>query len=346
MAALIQPAHLLFPIAHPEDAGAARRVVSRMAVQNGLEAALLPEVELVVTELATNLVRHALPGGWILARTMPTPRGIGIELLSVDRGPGISDLDAALGGGVQTREGLGCGLAAVRRLATMFDVYTLAGAGTVVMARFLPGGAATPYRWAGVSVALDSGQDCGDTWAIAEDGGRTTAIVVDGLGHGARAADAARAAVAAFQVGCRDDLEKLARGVHAAMLSTRGGAVALCRLDPQQQRADFVGVGNVAGRLVGNGSSRAMVSMSGTLGVEVTPPRIRKLTYELGDCAAVVMSSDGVRDGFDVDAHPGLLWRDPLVIAGVIHGERARGNDDATVVVVRPAAQCDGAALP
>lgn len=336
MAALTQPAHLLFPIVHPEDVGAVRRAVSRLAVKNHTDAALLPPLELVVTELANNLVHHALPGGHILARTVDTVAGTGVEVLSVDRGPGIGDLAAALEGSVPAGDGLGCGLGAVRRLATVFDLYTLAGSGTAVMARLLPDRAAAAQRWGGVSVALESGEECGDAWAIAEDGGRTTAMVVDGLGHGPKAAGAARAAVAVFETDGGDDLEQLARTVHAAMRSTRGGAIGLCRLDPQQGRADFVGVGNVTGRLVANGSSQAMVSMSGTLGVELTPPRIRRLTYDLADYATLVMSSDGVRDGFDVDAHPGLFEHDPLVIAAVIHGERARGNDDATVVVVRP----------
>lgn len=337
MAALTQPAHLLFPIAHPEDAGAVRRMVSRMAVQNGMDAALLPQVELAVTELAGNLVRHADSGGSILARTISTARGVGIEVLSVDHGPGIADLAAALNGSNgQSRDGLGCGLAAVRRLATMFDVYTLAGAGTVVMARFLPDGALATQRWSGISVAFDNGDQCGDAWAIAEDNGRTTAIVVDGLGHGAKAAEAARAAVSAFEASSGDDLEQLAHHVHTAMRPTRGGAVGLCRLDPQQRRAEFVGVGNVAGRLVANGDSHAMVSLSGTLGVELTPPRIRRMDYDLDDSATLVMSSDGVRDGFDVDAHPGLFTHDPLVIAAMIHGECTRGTDDATVLVVRP----------
>jgi anti-sigma regulatory factor (Ser/Thr protein kinase) len=341
MAALSQRAHRLFAVSDPEDAGAVRRAIPRMATEQALDASLLAQAELVATELATNLVRHANPGGCILARTLATTRGTGIEVVSVDQGPGIADLDAALHGSsdMEHHDGLGCGLAAVRRLATDFDVYTHPGAGTAVMARLLPDGAAVAQRWSGVSVALDHGDECGDAWAIAEEGGQITAIVVDGLGHGAKAAEAAHAAITTFQADRNEELEPLAHHVHAAMRSTRGGAVSLCRLDPRQGRAEFVGVGNVSGRLVADGSSQAMVSLSGTLGMELTPPRIRRLTYELDDGAALVMSSDGVRDGFDLGAHPGLLEHDPLVIAAVIHAERRRGNDDATVVVVRPAKQ-------
>jgi anti-sigma regulatory factor (Ser/Thr protein kinase) len=337
--AVNQDAHLLFPVVHPEDVGAVRRSVAQIAGAKHVDAAVVAQVELVVTELATNLLHHADPGGCILARVVAGSRGAGVEVLSVDQGPGIRDVRAALDGVAESRDGLGCGLAAVRRLATVFDLYTNPDSGTVVMARFLPGGVANVQRWSGLSVALDGAADCGDAWAIAEDDVRTTVLVVDGLGHGDRAAEAAQAAVAAFAERRDDDLQALARHIHVGMHSTRGGAVALCRLDPQRRRADYVGVGNVAGRLLYGGRSQAMVSLNGTLGTDFVAPRIRALSYDLDDGAALVMCSDGVRDGFDLAAHPGLLEHDPLVVAAVIHRDCRRGNDDATVVVVRPVAE-------
>jgi len=342
MEALRQQPHLRFPVEHPEDVGAVRRGIAHLAVVSEMDSAMLPQVELVVTELATNLVRHAEPGGWILARTFAAGGSTGVEVVSVDRGPGIADLVAAFGadgdsGGIVVAGGLGCGLATVRRLATEFDVYTQPGSGTVVMARFLPDGCVRTQQWSGISVALDGGDECGDAWAIADDSGRTTVFVVDGLGHGAGAAEAAHAAVETFSDAGDGDLEQLAARIHAAMRMTRGGAAALCRLDPWRRRADFVGVGNVAGRLVGNGGSHAMVSLNGTLGAELAAPRIRRLSYDLDDGAVLVMSSDGVRDSFDLNDHPGLLDHDPLVVAAVIHRACSRGTDDATVVVARPA---------
>ena len=338
MEALSQRPHLLCPIVQREDVGAARRRIANLGAGAGVTAPLLAQAELAVTELADNLLRHADPGGHVLARPLALRDGCGLEVLSVDRGPGISDLAAALDGRVTAPAGLGCGLAGVRRMAGEFDVYTCES-GTVVMARFLPDGASRHLpRWSGVSVAYDGTEECGDAWAIFDEDGRTTALVVDGLGHGAGAAEAARVAVATFADRHDDDLESMAQRMHVAMRITRGGAAALCRLDPSHQRAEFLGVGNVAGRLVAAGGSQAMVSLNGTLGTELAAPRIRRLDYTLDDGAALVMSSDGVRDGFDVDAHPGLFDHDPLVVAAMIHGRCNRGTDDATVVVVRPRA--------
>lgn len=347
MATLTRTTHHRFSVAQPEDTGAARRAVARLAADAGVHAGLLPALELVVTELGSNLVRHTPSGGSIIAGIVHTASGCGVEVVSVDRGPGIRDVDAALRGRDsaalaqkgewtwQPHDGLGCGLAAVRRLASTVDVWSLPGVGTAVLARLLPGDAQFLPRWAGIATALDNDDECGDAWAVVDDGARTTVIVVDGLGHGPAAAEASRAAVTAFESAADVDLESLARRVHEAMRGTRGGAVALCRLDAQRGHAEYVGVGNISGRLVTPGSSQAMVSMSGTLGAELTPPRIRRLSYDVPDGATLVMHSDGVRDGFDVEAHAGLLQHDPLLIAAVIHGERVRGSDDATVVVLR-----------
>jgi hypothetical protein len=174
---------------------------------------------------------------------------------------------------------------------------------------------------------------------VAERDEWVTVLVVDGLGHGPAAATAARAATSAFAAASDEDLEALAHRIHDAMRSTRGGAAALCRLDRLRGCAEFVGVGNVVGRLLGGDGSQVMLSHNGTLGTELTAPRIRRMRYELDGGAALVMSSDGVRDGFELAAHPGLLEHDPVVVAAVIHRECTRGTDDATVVVVRPMAE-------
>ena len=63
-----------------------------------------------------------------------------VELIVVDRGPGVDDLGALIRDGKPQapgqKDGLGVGLSAVRRLASDFDHASTKGAGTVVFARF------------------------------------------------------------------------------------------------------------------------------------------------------------------------------------------------------------------
>jgi anti-sigma regulatory factor (Ser/Thr protein kinase) len=131
MGALSQDAHQLIGVRAQEDVGAARRAVTRMAA--ALPGNRAGEAELAATELATNLVRHTTSGGYLLLR----PVGGAIELLAVDRGPGMppGSLPAAVRQPAASRGGgLGIGLPAVRRLSAVFDCYSGSG-GTIVLAR-------------------------------------------------------------------------------------------------------------------------------------------------------------------------------------------------------------------
>jgi hypothetical protein len=47
------------------------------------------------------------------------------------------------------------------------------------------------------------------------------------------------------------------------------------------------------------------------------------------------MHSDGIATQWDLGRYPGLLARDPSLIAGVLYRDFLRGRDDATVVVLK-----------
>ena len=74
--------HARFTVRFDEDVGAVRRAVGRCAASAGNVRD--GDAELVATELAANIVRHAPGGGYVLVR----PVGAGVELLAVDHGDG------------------------------------------------------------------------------------------------------------------------------------------------------------------------------------------------------------------------------------------------------------------
>jgi serine/threonine-protein kinase RsbT len=113
-----------------EEARRAARLLARGLHFNLEEAEV---VALVVSELASNLVRHATRGE-IKVVPLDGPRGTGIEVTSHDRGPGIADIKAALSDGFSTAGGLGSGLGSVRRLMDEFEVSS-GVAGTNVVCR-------------------------------------------------------------------------------------------------------------------------------------------------------------------------------------------------------------------
>ena len=328
MDALNQAPHRRHAIRVEEDVGALRRAVAEMVRRCG---GIRPgEAELVATELATNIVRHAPRGGYVLTR----PLAGGIELLAVDRGPGGARLDRPRPAPLR-RGGLGVGLASVARLASRFDLYSAEGAGTVVLARL--GGHPRPaarFRWGAVNVPLDGEGVSGDAWAVAVDG-RLAAVVVDGLGHGAGAHEASLAAIAAFGERPLTDLPDFVRRAHEAMRATRGGVIGVCSIDPESDELTYAGIGNIGARVVVGGQSHGLLSRAGTMGTQATPPRVHLVQQPWGPDATLVAASDGLRGHWDPRAYPGLLQHDPVIVAATLQRDHARGTDDVTVLVVQ-----------
>jgi hypothetical protein len=294
----------------------------------------------VVAELGTNLLRHAEPGGWLLIRPLPPAA---VEIIAVDRGPGVADVAAAVEGRAPDPKGLGRGLAAVRRAAARFDIHSRPGRGTAVLA-VTPLGTTGPaaaeepppdpdrptHRVAGVSLGIT--EVCGDGWAATDVEGRLAVAVVDGLGHGVGAALATDAALRAFSAAPLDVEGFVVRG-NDAMRDTRGAAAAVCVLDPARARLHYVVVGNITGRAVVAGQPRGLLSQHGTLGIRAAAPktRVNELPWPSGSC--LVLWTDGLTSRVDLAREPDLLRHDPAVVAAVLHRDHARERDDATVVV-------------
>jgi anti-sigma regulatory factor (Ser/Thr protein kinase) len=322
------------------DIGAVRRAVAGQADRMGAAPVQRAQAELVVTELATNLLRHA-GGGWLLARPETDDR---IELIAVDRGPGIPDLAAAIAGRAPAPKGLGCGLASVRRAAARFDAYTEPGRGSTVLSVVDladprdRSDADAPRPWGGVSVGVT--EPCGDGWAVhhvreSAGYGRIVAVaVIDGLGHGAAASAAAETALEAFAADPAD-IDGFVARANDRMRFTRGAAATVCRLDAAAGELHYLAVGNVNGRVVTDGQSRGLITQAGTLGLHVEPPRARLRVHPWPPGAALVLWTDGLTSRFDLALESGLFDHDPAVVAATLYRDHSRDRDDATAVVVR-----------
>src|SRR5262245_37509821 len=118
---------LCFPIHESSQVGEARRTVSATARGRGLPETIIDKLAIVVTEMASNLVKHT-EGGHLLVQPIEQQGVAGLELLTLDRGPGMRNLAECLRDGYSTAGSRGEGLGAIRRLADLFDVYSLPGA--------------------------------------------------------------------------------------------------------------------------------------------------------------------------------------------------------------------------
>jgi anti-sigma regulatory factor (Ser/Thr protein kinase) len=322
----------------------ARQRAMTVCEAQGLSAALSGTFSLIVTELATNIVNHAGEGD-VLIRTGDEAEAFAIECLALDRGPGIRDLDMSLNGVNPAGAGQGNGLKTVRSLSSFFDFYSHAGKGSAILARIdkespVPGpdSPAPPVssRMAigVVCLPLVPDEPCGDGWYVIRDPGRTTILVVDGLGHGPEAAKVQLEAIRIFRKDKNGDPAEIIRTLHAGLRSTRGGVAAVAVIDEDRGRVMYAGAGNISGRIITGPATQKMVSLNGTVGEAIR--KIQDFSYSWKAGALMVMYSDGLSMQWALENYPGLRHKDPALIAGVLYRDHTRGTDDVTVLVVKP----------
>lgn len=332
--------HRVFNVEESSQVGEARRAAAMLADSLGFDEAAAGRLAIVVTELGTNLVRHATGGRLLLAAIDEGRPSCAVEVLSLDRGPGMADVAVCLEDGYSTAGTPGTGLGAARRQADVFDVFSAPGAGTAIalrVGRVRPPAraSASAYRMAAIAVAAPGETVCGDGWGFAEDGPVAGLVVADGLGHGPHAAEASAMAVAQFEATPFAAPATWLQEAHAPMRSTRGAAVSSARFDADAQTITFCGVGNISTRVITGAQDRTLLSQHGTLGLQIR--RLQDMVYPWPDHALVVMHSDGIVTRWNLDAVPGLLQCSPAVIAGWLIRDHLRGRDDATVVVLQRA---------
>jgi anti-sigma regulatory factor (Ser/Thr protein kinase) len=331
---------VLLTVRDRSKVGEARRQAIAVAGRAGLAETDTGRVGLLATELASNLLKHAL-GGVLVIRAV-NDGWWGVEVLALDRGPGMPEPEGCFRDGQSTSGSLGIGLGAVRRLSTDVDVYSVVPSGTALLARIVVTRATarergTPFDVGAISVPKPGQEVCGDGWAALQDGtGACWLLVADGLGHGLAAAEAARLAERAFRESAAPDPAARLADVHLALRGSRGAAVAVVRVDGPQRLLRFAGVGNVAGAVLTGTTRRHVVSLGGTAGHEA--PRIMEFAYPWPPGSVLILHTDGLGSRWDLHRYPGLAERHPSLVAAVLYRDFARGNDDVTVVVAREAA--------
>ncbi|MFF8593972.1 SpoIIE family protein phosphatase [Streptomyces sp. NPDC015220] len=318
-------------------AAAARRQAGQLARGLCMPEDRVAQVELCVTEMATNLLKHADDGSLALRVVRARDRAA-VECLSLDNGPGIDDVQRALRDGTSGAGSLGIGMGAIGRLADSSGIHTLRGRGTVVHARFWADGQApapAPVLTGGLTRPISGEQVCGDTWAVrtvaGPGAGGLLVLMCDGLGHGPLAAAVGDRARSAFRDSRETSPAAVLQDLHRDLRGTRGAAVAIALIDFAGQRVRLSGAGNIAAS-VGNGDTRSvLLSMPGIVGVQLPRPRTFEAAFQPG--AALVMHSDGLSDRWKPADFPGLFGQDPSLVAAQILNQAAVRRDDAGIVV-------------
>jgi anti-sigma regulatory factor (Ser/Thr protein kinase) len=330
----VNPASWCFPIDDPSRVAEVRRFAGRLARDQGLPELACASAEIVTIEIATNLLKHAIKGE-ILVRSLSRSGRAGIELLSVDRGPGMSNIDECIRDGFSSAGSMGTGLGAIKRLSHEFDAYSIPDKGTVLVSRTWSDGLApAPELSVGsVLVPIRGEEVSGDNWAVHIDETSASLIIADGLGHGILAAEASAEAIAAFRAHADSTPVVALDQVHRRLRGTRGAAVAIAQIDLATRKLKYAGVGNICGVIAGGPRPQSMVSHNGTAGHEAR--KLQEFSYEMPAQWTLIMHSDGITTSWNLDSYPGLIHFHPSIIAGVLYRDASRHRDDACVVVVK-----------
>ena len=189
------------------------------------------------------------------------------------------------------------------------------------------------------SVTAPDQEESGDRHLVKTIPGGALVAAVDGLGHGAEAAIAARMAIAVLETYAKDiatsDSGSLVRRCHEHLKTTRGAVLSLGIINGAENTLSWLGVGNVEGVLLRSGSAPAMASeplrlRPGILGCRLPPLQSQVLPVAPGDL--VIFATDGIRSDFGCQF---TLEEHPREIAEYISSNFRKGCDDGLVLVAR-----------
>jgi anti-sigma regulatory factor (Ser/Thr protein kinase) len=332
---------LTIPMTDSSRVGEARREAALLAGAAGIGEVAAGKLALLVTELGTNLFRHAQEGEMLLHRLgSDGNEKSGVEVLAIDRGPGMTSVAECMRDGYSTGGTNGVGLGAVMRAASVFDIHSHVGRGTLILARVYAAPRSSDIEPApsaivvgGVAVPYPGQTECGDSWAHFSEGPITRVVVADGLGHGPEAAVASRAATDVFRRNRQLPLTELLARCHEALAATRGAAMAVAEIDRGTGVLRYAGVGNIAGVVLGGLKDRGLASHNGTVGQHL--PRAQVFEHEWPADGALIMSSDGIVSRWSLDDYVGIRAKHPSLVAGLVYRDFSRKRDDTTVVVAR-----------
>ena len=190
-------------------------------------------------------------------------------------------------------------------------------------------------EWGVAAQAVPGQAVSGDLSLIEPFPGGALLAVVDGLGHGDKATDAARAAVEILRKNPSEPVVALVQRCHVALTRTRGAVMTLASFDIAGGTVSWLSVGNVSGWLL-RADAKAVPAWESTLlrgGVVVyqLPPLLPGV-LPVHPRDLLILASDGIRDGFE----QGVIATDvPHQIADRLMSRYLKGTDDALVLVAR-----------
>jgi negative regulator of sigma-B (phosphoserine phosphatase) len=193
---------------------------------------------------------------------------------------------------------------------------------------------ATETIISGVAMRAAAGQAVSGDSHVVETFSRGALIaVMDGVGHGYEATAASQAASEILKNSAHEPVVEIMKRCHRALGHTRGAVMTVARLDFEANKLEWLGVGNVDGRLfrarrLGSQNVETVMAQGGVLGHQL--PALHPKVTPIASGDLLIFATDGISTGYEVNEAEA-----PGRIAEQILRHNFKGSDDALVLVVR-----------
>ncbi|MBD3581876.1 ATP-binding protein [Flavobacterium selenitireducens] len=316
-----------------------KRQVNADLADHGISLQQAAKVDLVIAELATNIIKHA-GFGKLLYRISKKASEIVFEMYSLDNGPGSDNMQKKVQDGVSSSNTLGHGLGSIKRLSRDFHIYSAKNWGTVVYCKVVVSGPEVidsrkpTVDMGAVQVCYPGEKICGDAYAVRKVEKGYLIFVGDGLGHGFNAHHAVKLALEIFDSTRSVDPVVILTDMNRHVKDSRGLVASVIYLNMTDAKMSVCGVGNISVRVVNGLAYKSFISYNGIIGANF-PRTIVNSTYDLCKYDILVVNSDGIQSKWNLNAMPSILKYDANIIASAIYKSYARNNDDMTVFTAK-----------
>jgi anti-sigma regulatory factor (Ser/Thr protein kinase) len=335
---MVNRIHLVFRADDRSYFSMLKKDVHAIAVEAGFSSSKVGEIDIIIAELTSNLVKHA-DGGTIWVKLIEEGGLQGIEIISIDTGPGMQDVTRMVVDGVSTKNTLGHGLGAMKRLSDVFQVFSQKDWGTIVLIRVfteeLPHFIKQPKAEVRSILLPKPGEkECGDGFFSLITEKHYKLFLGDGLGHGPEAAKAVTKAGEAFLACEETEPTEIIRFINQEVKKTRGlvGTVAVFNVESLVWR--LCGVGNISTKINSPSQAKSYSAYNGIIGLNVPNTlNAQEVPYEKGQY--LIMCSDGLKSRWDTLKYPSLVRHDLSILNAFLIKDYARLTDDMSAAACK-----------
>jgi anti-sigma regulatory factor (Ser/Thr protein kinase) len=335
---MVKRTHVAYKVEDRSYFAILKKEIHALAMSAHFTEGKVGEIDIIVAEMVSNLVKHA--GGGQLFVKLVEQEGIqGIEIISVDNGPGMTDSTRMVTDGVSTKNTLGGGLGAMKRLSDVFQVYSMKDWGTVILTRIfendLPNYRKAPTTEIRSLLLPKPGEElCGDGFYLKQSKQSLHLFLGDGLGHGVEAAKAVTHAGEAFLECTEDDPPEIIRYLNSMVKKTRGLVGTVAVFNMKEKTWKICGVGNILTKIVSLSSSKGYMSYNGIIGLNVPNTlNAQEVAYEKGQ--TLIMCSDGLKSRWELGRYLAIQRYDLSILGASLIKDFSRNTDDMSVAACK-----------